>query len=456
MNASIDPDKYNRLITLIIERDKYLSKLDLPEAIEMALGELTSLKLQIRIGQEAKESIAQQAAILTAINCGKRAFMGGVYFNNIGFDFPCLVPGFRDKSLVEVMASLGAKDHDSQFEGEITLCFSCIPENENEIQVLSNGWRGGVIPFGFSGKLPCNPDFALGGVLAGSMATGFSFLYKTKLAPRIFDKPQGLSLWDLNSHWLDEGDEQEPTLLPEKLWIVGLGHLGQAYAWTISQLPYLNRSQVEITLQDFDVLVEANYNSGMLCDILNVGSRKTRIVSDWLETKGFRTKIVERPFDATIVPYENESGIIINGLDSISTRQQLKPDIFDLMIDCGLGGSIGTFDSIAIHNFNKGTASPNEIWSNTTSLKHKGVEQLENKLINCGTLAEKAISTAFVGTLSSTLVIAELLRAFVGAHSYSELSYSFRSPEEVLAKRGLDYDKSILINGVAKSLFNTY
>ncbi len=46
------------------------------------------------------------------------------------------------------------------------------------------------------------------------------------------DKSIGLSLWRPDLDWrADESNGPLIELLPKRLWLLGMGHLGQAYAW---------------------------------------------------------------------------------------------------------------------------------------------------------------------------------------------------------------------------------
>jgi hypothetical protein len=58
----------------------------------------------------------------------------------------------------------------------------------------------------------------------------------------------GLSVWNPGADWLTQ-DASEPVLsyLPSSLWLIGVGNLGQAFAWLLTCLPYADRSKVELT-----------------------------------------------------------------------------------------------------------------------------------------------------------------------------------------------------------------
>ncbi len=52
--------------------------------------------------------------------------------------------------------------------------------------------------------------------------------------------------------------------LPAALWLLGLGHLGQAYAWTSGMLPYAVPGDVCLGLVDFDRIVKGNTATQLL------------------------------------------------------------------------------------------------------------------------------------------------------------------------------------------------
>jgi hypothetical protein len=141
-------------------------------------------------------------------------------------------------------------------------------------------------------------DFALGGVFAGALAVAKSFLSAADISHRDVCEPMGLSLWRPDLCWLD-ADAAGPALqsLPAKLWFLGLGHLGQAYAWTVGLMPFHPQTPATIYLQDYDAVEEGNWSAGLLCEQNHVGRLKTRVSAEWLEQRGFQTRLIERSFD---------------------------------------------------------------------------------------------------------------------------------------------------------------
>ena len=93
-----------------------------------------------------------------------------------------------------------------------------------------------------------------------------------------------------------EGLGSEPPQLGGVLglWIIGLGNLGQAFAWLLGCLPYPASPPPLLVLQDFDRVTPANESTSLLTSPRDVRCKKTRLVADWLDRRGFETVIEER------------------------------------------------------------------------------------------------------------------------------------------------------------------
>ena len=86
-------------------------------------------------------------------------------------------------------------------------------------------------------------------------------------------------LWRPKAHadWL-AGDTEEPhlTYLPSQLWLIGLGHLGQAYLWGLGILPYRHPKELSLVLQDVDIVTDSTESTSVLTRAEHVGQKKTR------------------------------------------------------------------------------------------------------------------------------------------------------------------------------------
>lgn len=262
------------------------------------------------------------------------------------------------------------------------------------------------------------------------MAKGF--LNVSGIDARHYNELSGTSLWDPEADWV-HGSSDGPGLLylPQKLWILGLGHLGQAYLWSLGSMPYAEPRKTQLMLQDFDRAVEANLGTGMLCTEQSIGILKTRVCSDWLERRGLQTRMVERRFDASVVPHENDPLVALCAFDSAASRSILEKPGFDLVVEAGIGGDLGNFDHVFLHTFPGAAKEPGDIWPAQSNIV------VDPELVaafhpdeRCGvvaeTLARKAISSAFVGAIAGSLVVAEVLRGLHGGKRSEFLRFQVR------------------------------
>ncbi|MCC7302472.1 MAG: hypothetical protein IT233_07515 [Bacteroidia bacterium] len=440
MRKEVTENNFNRLAICIMSKHNC--------SYEEALDTLAGLKLNLVCGEAIRTSIPLQAALLTALNTGKRAFLGGIFVvlpENIKF----LLPWSTRNTLNEVVVGLGGEIKEKVVEGCFTLTFGA-PANidDNSLEIVCNAWQGGILSGDLEPQLQENNSIPIGGIAAGALGVGTAFLRVAGVNNSAGDSSVGVSLWRPDIDWLDpQSRGPEVKFLPEKYWLLGLGHLGQAYLWNIAFLPYENPSQVSVLLQDYDRMAHANLSAGLLCEQKHDGQYKTRVCSDWLEDRGFRTIVTERKFDVTTKPNDGEPLVALCGFDSASSRVHLENAGFDLVIEAALGGNLSLFDNIILHTFPDSFKSPNDIWGGAVSqelevnsLILEKFAHLEKK--ECGiiaqTLARKAISTSFVGAFAGALVIAELLRGLNGGIRYDTIVVHLRSIEH---KQAIIHDK---------------
>ncbi len=409
-------DSFCRLSRAIVERHRCTYA----EALEI----LGRLRLNLICGEEIRASAALQAALLTAINAGKRSFLGGVSVS-LPATAASLLPWPSGGALKDIASELGARlEAPARSQMAHTLYFGKAADPvEDELSVLCNGWRGGVAPAEQQVSLESAHDFALGGVLAGALGVAKGFLRVSGLSSRFVTEAQGVSLWRPDLDWRSaEADGPKLELLPLNLWLLGLGHLGQAYLWNLGLLPYPRGSKAAMFLQDFDRVVAANWNAGLLCDDGSPGQFKTRLCTRWLEARGFETRIVERPFDELTKRGGEEPFIALCGFDNVKSRSLLEGAEFDLVVECGLGGDTENFDDVLLHTFPGASQKAREIWGEGAAAgrarPNGSLSKAFGDLKDCGILLEtlqgKAISSSFVGAYAGVLVVGELLRGLHG------------------------------------------
>ncbi len=453
MPEQLNEENYCRLARAVLER--------FGGTYAQAMETLGDLRLNLICGDEIKQSGALQAALLTAVNTGKRAFLGGVVVEmpaRVELRLPWPEAGTLNDAVANLGAHMGRASHTNQSH---TLYFgTAIDPAPDALSVVCSGWRGGVAPAEMRFALEDDNDFALGGVLAGALGVARGFLRVCGLSSRFVECPLGVSLWRPDLDWTDrEAGGPDLEYLPSKLWFLGLGHLGQAFLWNAALLPYERPQDTLFLLHDFDRVIRGNWSAGLLCENDSPGRFKTRLCSEWLEARGFRTRICERRFDGTVRRDDDEPYVALCGFDSAPARQSLDRTGFALVAECGLGGSVDTFDNLSLHTFPDATRTPAQIWaegdSDAASARpalHAAFKTQDPCGILADTLAGKALSSSFVGAYAGAFVIGEILRGLHGGVRCEVVNAQLRSnsPPRV-ALRDENYQQRMAIAGFTRA-----
>ncbi len=306
-----------------------------------------------------------------------------------------------------------------------------------------DGWCGGVLPADDPRRLPEKQECAPAGVLAGALAVGEAFQHVrgNSYAGR---RDAGLSLWrpEPTISWIGPmGRGPQLDLLPSELWVIGLGHLGQAYLWTLGLMPYEDAGDMLLVLQDFDVLVQANDSTSLLTDRTALGQMKTRAMAMWANQRGFRTRLVERRFAPNFHIAHEEPHVALCGVDNPQARAALEEVGFQRIIDAGLGAGTQEFLAFQMHTFPASRRTAHAVWDSVTAEEvapdlAPAIQPAYDSLLRegadpCGVtlLAGRTVGAAFVGAATASIVIAEALRLAMGAHSYELVDGSLRSLE---------------------------
>jgi hypothetical protein len=401
--------------------------------------------LTIEVGPSVAASPTLQASLLSAVNAGRRAFLGGVSVGgSLGFDL--LIPWKKCKSIEEAIIDLHGVvvktvpcKHPRVIIGDVS---NPLGIGLFAVRVTFDGWVSGVVPVDDGRRLPEKQEFTPSGVLAGALAVSEAFQHIRGGNPMAGRRAIGLSLWRLEPgiSWLDCIEIGPPlNHLPSKLWLIGLGHLGQAFLWTLGFLPYANPKDVSLILQDVDVLSDANDSTSPLTFAPVKKERKTRAIAKWCEDRGFQASIIERLFTADFNVNSNEPVVGICGVDNAMARSVLEDVGFSRVIEAGLGKGDQSYLAFQVHTF-PGTESAKSRWgiypdnypASNSDLK-PAYEALSRKgLDKCGIarLAGRSVGACFVGMVASSIMVAELLRMVNGAHAYSLIDSTLRSLDQ--------------------------
>lgn len=392
---------------------------------------------------EARES-HHQAALLTAIALARRVFLGGVTVQG-AVEVPLRTPLPLGATLADAIAALGAVVSGGP-DGVPLVTIGGGPQPRKtgfHIRTAYAGWRGGIIPAHSELAPTGSPPIPLAAMLAAALAINEAFLHVSGAAPVAGRRVTAFSLWrpPPQIDWLVPAtDEPELHYLPSRLWLLGLGHLGQAYMWALGLLPYPDPADLLLVLQDVDVITPSTESTSVLSDSSLVGLRKTRAVAAWAERRGFLTAIHERLFDATFRRRPDEPAVALCGLDNAVGRRALDQVGFEFVVEAGLGRGHRDFRTIRLHTLPASRAAV-DIWKMTKVREEVGSQPAYQKMLDdreldrCGVtlLAGKAVGAAFVGAVAACLGIAEVLRLLHAGPLYELIDLDLESVEQRLA-----------------------
>ena len=445
--TALDPDRLSRTLKIELDEGRAAS-------LEEAEALTRSYRLQIAVGSGLVGRPAKQMALLTAINAGVRAFPGGVAVCS-SEDLVLETAWFRGERLNSVVDSFGAVNVDTLTADAPSVAIGDVADAPGTVLIYpeTRGWSAGVT------HMPPRPSTAVGelslaGILAGALAVSEAFQL-VRGNPQAGRREIGLSLWRPDLDWrLDEAIGPACRYLPAQWWLLGLGHLGQAYAWAIGSLPFADPARVQIYLQDPQTLVEANWSTGMLTTKTIGRERKTRLVASSLESIGFETFMVERRFDGRMHRRVDEPGLALIGFDDPRPRRDLDSAGFDHVVDIGLGQGSRYLD-MTLHVL-PSSRTAGEIWpshAGSDALRllqlpayramieqRSRAEGISKEVAGCGLteLAGRTVGAAFVGAASATLAVAEPLRLLHSGASFETISLSLNA----IAQRLVQFNRA--------------
>lgn len=395
-------------------------------SVEEATALFAKYKLRIEVDAQWGREPTQQAVLLTTVTLARRVFLGGIDVAG-ELDVPLRTPLRTEATLGAAVEALGAKRINTEASSTVPVVWigpKAAKPSGFAVRPVVAGWRGGIVPVDCDLNIDPAGGMPLAAMLAAGLAVNEAFLHVSGKASAAGRRIVGLSLWqpDAGADWLHSASDG-PALryLPSKLWLIGLGHLGQAYLWGLGLLPYGRADSLALVLQDVDIISPSSESTSVLSDLSQVGVRKTRAMAQWAEGRGFTASIVERLFDAEFLRQTQEPGVALCGLDNALGRQALDHVGFDLIVEAGLGRGHQDFRRIRLHTL-PGARAASELWPVRAAVESAQVQpaysrlQDEGILDRCGMtlLAGKAVGAPFVGAVAASLALAEVLRLLHG------------------------------------------
>jgi hypothetical protein len=424
---TVDPDSIDRVAKLLVDAGDVASFAE-AEAL------LRVYRMQVVLDAHACTDAACQAAALSAVNTGVRAMHGGVKVF-LAEERECVVPFGRGQPLSTVIASVGGELADRPEPDVATIAFGEHEPRGGKAPVL---W---CVPYGWIASVSPTPPTASAAaeipaaVLSGSLAVSEIFQWLRGYAVA-GDRALEVSLWNPGR---DGGGADGPpiTHLPAALWLLGLGHLGQAYAWLLSLLPYPIEGARPLFLQDDDKVSAANRATSMLHGDSGLGVRKTRVVAKVMDELGWETTLIERRYRGGPLHTAGAPPVLLGGVDNLEARRSLDDSAFPVIYDAGLGAGPDGFLAMSIRRLPASRPS-REIWPTARPRAQRALDGAYAKLEaqsgdRCGVemLASRTVATSFVGVAAACLVIGGLLRELHGGEALELVDLSLRDPQRI-------------------------
>jgi len=421
---------------------KYFMDTGRAKSAEEAIGMLKNFGLYVVAGTAVAESRDHQVALLSLVNLARRTFLSGVHVVNAP-DSALLAPLAKSPTVAGAVIELGGTNVQSIRQswpvaiiGDIDLA----PQIGPSWRVTWQGWRGGVVPLKDGRHLEETVSIGITPALAAACCAAEVFMFYSGDNPMAGHRDAGISLWQPTAPWL-QSDDSEPVLsyLPDRLWLVGLGNLGQAYAWLLACLPYWGEPNLALMLQDYDRLAESNDSTSVLTGSSTIGQMKTRATAEWLEYRGFKVNISERRFGGWTRRAPMEPRVALFGVDNAAARASLEEAGFELVVETGLGAGPQGFRNFSLHTFPSSLQAA-KLWSthdlsNTTNVLNMPAYDRSKhpNLDECGLaqLASRTVGVPFVGLTAGAFAIAELLRRLHGGLAIELVSASLAALEDV-------------------------
>lgn len=408
---------------------------------EQAMEILKGFRLVCLVGPEIAQSPTLQTALLTAVNLASRSFLGGVTVHGIDQTFPLLTHLPGGKTLAEAVIFWGGHLVETESSNAPTLIFGTVLKDATYSQALRvtfGGWKAAVTPLRDNFRLDERDALTTTGIAAAALAVSEAFQHLCG-SVEAMRRTVAVSLWEPEITDIAAASPEPEVaimLLPQKAWLLGLGHLGQAYLWALLALPYASPEKVTLVLHDFDKATEANISTSLLTRSQEIGNHKTRFLADIVEARGYRSVIQERPFDELLKVSPDDPALLLCGVDSARVRRQIAGAGFREIIEAGIGDSDDYLD-FQIHSF-PAASTPEETWRNVqhTSRSERLLSlpayknMAENGGDACGLvqIADVSVGVPFVGAYVASLVIAEAIRAAMMGQRKEILDGSLGTP----------------------------
>lgn len=390
MNLS---ETLNRTMKLAMDEGRVQSY---QEAVEL----FRSFRIRLVIASGFSSTPGVEAAVLTLLRAGPKTFLGGVEL--IGpLDERCTLAWFAGKSLGEVAIECGVSVGVDAGVNLPTLSVGPGAATTDDFWLGLTVEADGFVLTPDESK-QSSPD---GSVEAGVAAAGASL---NQAFQHIYRKAPQAGQREVTFRF-PVSSRQAPS---RDLWVVGLGHLGQAYLWT-TMLKGGETRPALIRLTDDDKVSSSSLSTCLLVDVADVGRRKVNVVARRLKSLGVKVRRDPVRVDLDAAPITSAQPLCVVAVDNLALRKSLDRVHGAAILEAGIGDGVEGFTRVQAHAF-PGRRLARDIWAGDDPKATKTVDiskpayqsLLEESGDECGTtiVAGRSIATPFVGAFAGALL----------------------------------------------------
>lgn len=385
-------------------------------SVEEATQLFRSFDLQFVVGPDVQHSPTLQAALVTLLNAGPRTFLGDISVTG-ELDFSVSIGWWRGKALRDVAESFGVV---------------CTPSPQCHPSLLIGDCIGTRIAHDFQLRLrltaqgfALSPDDLADASASTSIASGvaaagaalnecFQFLYfrrawagKREIE---FALPDG---------------RQSSERSPKSIWVVGLGHVGQAFLWCAGLHAAPGLPMPMLRVQDFERVTASSLSTGLLTSSTDVGLFKAAVAAREMSKLGARCAVALDRADPALPP-PTDSDLCIVAVDSFSFRRRLDQLRGLRIVEGGVGDNTSGFTQIQLHAL-PGRRAAADIWCGADPAATRRISIASRAYQNlirqsgdeCGTtqLAGRSVATPFVGAFLGAVMYSIALRGLLHCDS---------------------------------------
>jgi hypothetical protein len=440
----IDPDRVSRIALIALQNGSAAT-------LEEAERQIADRSITILAVGHGHVDRAWQAAVIAAAELAARSF-GRVNIMTKASEELLVGGPYRGQKLGHALDEIGIHRVSALADSDVIVVIGDDSIEPRAIYAAWDGWTASAAlrPVAAGGERDTSNVIAAIAAAALAISEAFHYLLN-ELGSDAGYRTVSMNLW---------GEDVQPAaplrFAPSAWWLVGLGHLGQAYAFTIAHLSYRESGAVEVVVQDTDVTSFANHSTSILTP-RGATVMKTRIVASALDRAGLRTRIIERRMSDQTGPDPAEAGhLALIGVDNLAARRLISSMGWARTIDAGLGHRAANYGAITIHSFPSAKRSDEiEAWREHHQVEERiplvpGFQDLESRFDHCGIieLAGKAVGVPFVGLIAATLAISISIRELQGSGALPARRFDLKSLDHFEARpsgyRALDVNAAEL------------